>query len=81
MKLENIVLDSNFDLKVCDFGLGAQYKPGEKLKSLVGTDKYMSPQIVKMQAYDPEKNDVFACGVILFSLLYGFPPYFKSASA
>lgn len=46
----------------------------------MGTEKYMSPQIINQVSYDPEKNDVFACGVILFSLLYGFPPYFKQAS-
>jgi serine/threonine protein kinase len=47
LKLENIVLDSNFDLKICDFGLASKYVSGQKLDELVGTDTYMSPQIIK----------------------------------
>ncbi len=43
IKLENIMLDSNNDLVLCDFGYSTNYHPGEKFHSKTGTEIYMSP--------------------------------------
>lgn len=41
---------------------------------------YMSPEFILRLPYNPEKNDVFACGVILFMMVTGRPPFFEKAS-
>ena len=43
------------------------------MKTKVGTIYYMSPEIIKGN-YD-EKCDIWACGVILYTLLGGYPPF------
>ena len=45
----------------------------KRMKSKVGTLYYISPEIIKGN-YD-EKCDIWACGVILFILLCGYPPF------
>jgi polo-like kinase 1 len=48
LKLENILLDKNFNLKVADFGLSvkSKFNAAEKLSVHVGTEKYMAPEMV-----------------------------------
>ena len=41
----------------------------------------MAPEMLEGYEYDLEKSDVFACAVILFSMLYGMPPYLHRANA
>ena len=44
LKLENILVDENINLKVADFGI-ATYKKINRLKSYRGTMTYMAPEI------------------------------------
>ena len=44
LKLENILVDSQLNLKLADFGF-ATYKNVKKLKSFKGTKTYMAPEI------------------------------------
>ena len=90
LKLENILFSSEdpmSPIKIIDFGFGVfmgknNEKEGEtdlkkygykRLKSKVGTLYYISPEIIKGN-YD-EKCDIWACGVILYILLAGYPPF------
>jgi MAP/microtubule affinity-regulating kinase len=51
IKLENIIVDSNFNLKLIDFGFGA-VSPSNKLQSFFcGTPSYMPPEIVQKKDY------------------------------
>ena len=43
LKLENIMFDKDFNIKICDFGYSKNYKKGEKCFDYVGTELYMSP--------------------------------------
>ena len=77
LKPENILLEANMkldDIKIIDFGLASRTVPGIKLKDYVGTYYYMSPQIVKQEPYT-NKCDIWSCGVILYIMLSGCPPF------
>ncbi len=54
LKLENLLVDSNFNLKIADFGLAAPVQGREGtglLHSNVGTQMYKAPEIFNKEAY------------------------------
>merc|ERR1719343_128585 len=61
-------------LKIIDFGLSIEVDPGQALRAEKGTPFYMSPQVLKGMAYD-SSADLWSCGVILYVLLCGYPPF------
>lgn len=89
LKPENLLLNSDFTLKLADFGLcsllhgeegGEQDKsPSLPLmrtaRSVVGSEGYMAPEILAGHRYDPAKADVWSAGVIIFILVTGHPPF------
>ena len=75
LKPENLLLDSNFRLKVVDFGFATLLKPNAPNKTRLGTEKYMAPELLYHRPYDARKVDVFAAGVILFVFYSGHPPF------
>ncbi|XP_064334633.1 phosphorylase b kinase gamma catalytic chain, liver/testis isoform isoform X2 [Camelus dromedarius] len=80
LKPENILLDDNMQIRVSDFGFSCHLEPGEKLRELCGTPGYLAPEILKcsMDETHPgygKEVDLWACGVILFTLLAGSPPF------
>ena len=56
--------------KVIDFGFAA--KSVEKMKIFCGTPAYMSPEICSKKPYDGPSADVWAAGVLLFTMLFGY---------
>ena len=71
LKLENLLLDINYNLKVADFGFcaPAEGRDGSgRLKTDLGTDIYKAPEVGK-SAYDGVKVDIYNCGVILFMMV------------
>ncbi|XP_076025737.1 phosphorylase b kinase gamma catalytic chain, liver/testis isoform [Genypterus blacodes] len=80
LKPENILLDDQGHIKLSDFGFSVQLGPGEKLRELCGTPGYLAPEILQcsmdemLPGYGKEV-DLWACGVILFTLLAGSPPF------
>ena len=80
MKLDNCFLDKNVAVKVADFGLmkvfaGADAGP---LTTKCGTTNYMGPELHSGQAYDGEKSDIFAMGVMLFMMLTSMEPFHEA---
>lgn len=61
IKLENILFDGNFSVKLCDFGWAVEASNPRRRKSLSGTVEYMSPEIFQGQ-YQTPKVDVWALG-------------------
>ncbi len=80
IKLENILLDKNFNIKLIDFGFSKKINDGLIYESN-GTYSYVSPEVLiaATKGYDGIKNDIFSLGIILFSLIFGFLP-FKNAT-
>ncbi|XP_060795891.1 phosphorylase b kinase gamma catalytic chain, liver/testis isoform isoform X2 [Neoarius graeffei] len=80
LKPENILLDDQGHIKLSDFGFSVQLQPGQKLRELCGTPGYLAPEILKCsmdETHDGYGNevDLWACGVILFTVLAGSPPF------
>lgn len=69
VKLENILLSEDLKtLKLIDFGFSTQCPPYRKLKIYCGTPSYMAPQIVQRKEYYGPPTDVWACGVLLYTM-------------
>jgi serine/threonine protein kinase len=74
LKLENILVDDNMNLKVADFGF-ATFKKIHALKSYRGTMTYMAPEIKEGKTYDGVQIDLFSTAVILFIIVQGIFPF------
>ncbi|XP_068665585.1 CBL-interacting serine/threonine-protein kinase 12-like [Aristolochia californica] len=78
LKPENLLLDENGDLKVSDFGLSAvsdQIRQDGLFHTFCGTPAYVAPEVLARKGYDAAKVDLWSCGVILFVLMAGYPPF------
>lgn len=78
LKLDNLLIDENMDLKVSDFGLSAlkdHIRPDGLLHTVCGTPAYVAPEMLAKKGYDGAKVDVWSCGVILFALTAGYLPF------
>lgn len=62
-------------MKLVDFGMAALQPTGKKLTTPCGSPHYAAPEVIKTTAYDGGKADVWSCGVILYVLLTGTPPF------
>ena len=83
IKAENLLLDSIYQLKLADFGFSTAVagKDGTgKLHTYKGTLGYMAPEIHGGQAYNGEKVDIFATGVLLFIMMAQHPPFRKAVA-
>ena len=72
MKPENVMLDSEFNLKLADFGFSSTKAQNETRR---GTDSYMAPEIHMGQKYSGQNVDLFAAGIILFIMVTQHPPF------
>ncbi|KAG9246817.1 serine/threonine protein kinase-like protein [Calycina marina] len=76
LKLENILLDKNENVKLCDFGFTREYEgKASYLQTFCGTVCYSAPEMLKGEKYAGEKVDVWSLGVILYALLCGELPF------
>eukprot|EP00760_Papus_ankaliazontas_P036351 PhM_4_TR8291/c1_g1_i1/m.40588/K07198/PRKAA, AMPK; 5'-AMP-activated protein kinase, catalytic alpha subunit len=77
LKAENLLLDDEDNLKLCDFGLSEEMSPEVLLKSIAGSVEYQAPELVdpRVKGYDGACQDIWSCGVILAFMLSGFLPF------
>ena len=76
LKPENILMDNDTDdltIKLIDWGCAQTIKSAKQSKQADGTTYYIAPEVLKGE-YD-EKCDIWACGVIFYILLCGYPPF------
>ncbi|EAR82072.2 calmodulin-domain kinase (macronuclear) [Tetrahymena thermophila SB210] len=77
LKPENILLDitsdGTYNIKIVDWGTSKIFEQDEVMVEKFGTPYYIAPEVLK-KSYN-EKCDVWSCGVILYILLSGTPPF------
>ena len=77
LKPENLLLTSSgaeANIKIADFGLSKICGDDMVMRTACGTPGYCAPEILKRKGYD-SAVDLWSCGVILYILLCGFPPF------
>ncbi|GLI64986.1 hypothetical protein VaNZ11_008411 [Volvox africanus] len=76
LKPENFLLSDKTPgaaLKATDFGLSSFFQEGQVFTDIVGSAYYVAPEVLK-RSYGKEA-DIWSCGVILYILLCGYPPF------
>lgn len=90
LKPENILMESfdsegynstskinqrnSLNIKVIDFGTAEIFKKNSMLSKQIGTPFYIAPDVLKNE-YN-EKCDIWSCGVIMYIILCGSPPFY-----
>ena len=79
IKLENLLIDLNNNVKICDFGIGRKIKnKNQLLHDQCGTLMYMAPEILlssKEKGYEPFPVDIWSSGISLYIMLSGTLPF------
>ena len=79
LKLENILLADKKKtvVKLTDFGFVREYDPRQRklLSTVCGTTVYMAPELLKNENYSGFAADIWALGVILYTMFYGVMPF------
>lgn len=77
LKLGNMMMDKDMNVKIGDFGLAAELAfDGERKRTICGTPNYIAPEILDgHKAGHSFEVDVWSLGVILYTLLVGEPPF------
>lgn len=75
LKMQNILVDEEFAIKLIDFGFASVTSPKKKFTVFCGTYSYMSPELVNRVPYDGKASDVWSLGVLLYMMLVGDFPF------
>ncbi|XP_052898829.1 testis-specific serine/threonine-protein kinase 4-like [Anopheles moucheti] len=91
IKLENIVLDKKDRVKLIDFGFSCRTRQEGNdqptllrpylAESCCGSYAYASPELLCLKKYDPIPADIWATGVVIYTLLYRLLPFSSNNDA
>lgn len=71
IKLENIIISSDFSIKICDFGFANFFDDNSLVNEFCGSVQYCSPEVVSNTPYHGPKNDIWTIGVCILKLCVG----------
>ncbi|ORE20560.1 Pkinase-domain-containing protein [Rhizopus microsporus] len=77
IKDENVILDQDGTVHLIDFGCATYYKEGRKFDTFTGTLEYCAPEVLKGKPYAGPPQDIWASGVLLFTLIYRENPFYN----
>lgn len=75
IKPENLLVDNQGTLRICDFGLSIHTRT-EKPTSLVGTEEYIPPEVLKKQHHlYSTAMDIWSAGILYYECIHGYTPF------
>lgn len=75
LKIENILISKNGDIKIIDFGLSNLFAPRGHLKTFCGSLYFAAPELLQARAYTGPEVDVWSFGIVLYVLVCGKVPF------
>ena len=75
LKIENILISKNGDIKIIDFGLSNLFSPRNHLKTFCGSLYFAAPELLQAKQYTGPEVDVWSFGIVLYVLVCGKVPF------
>ncbi|XP_049540937.1 uncharacterized protein LOC125954571 isoform X3 [Anopheles darlingi] len=75
LKAENVLLDTDMNVKLADFGFSNTFVEGQPLRTWCGSPPYAAPEVFQGVEYDGPKSDIWSLGVVLYVLVCGALPF------
>ncbi|KAK3672585.1 Serine/threonine-protein kinase [Recurvomyces mirabilis] len=75
LKIENILISKNGDIKIIDFGLSNLFSPRSHLKTFCGSLYFAAPELLQAKQYTGPEVDVWSFGIVLYVLVCGKVPF------
>lgn len=78
IKLENILLDEDYCVKISDFGCTRKFESSKQIKGPMGTSSYFTPEINEKKPFYQNQADLFAAAIVTFTMVIGHKPFEKA---
>jgi 5'-AMP-activated protein kinase, catalytic alpha subunit len=75
IKLDNILLDNDGQIKLCDFGVSRVIGKKQHITEQCGTPAYIAPEIISDVGYQGFAADIWSLGVLLYAMVCGTVPF------